>query len=241
MGIISSLAVIAFAALIHASFQLSVSVLSLLSSHTIGAKRSHAKLLRLIGGFIFGAAVMTILLLSFICLVLLHSFGTQPPALVWVIACGILLSIGIAVWLFYYQRNHGTMLWIPRSIASYLSERTKQTKRTAEAFGLGLSSVIGEILFVVAPLGIAGLMLIRLPAVWQLVGIALYTLISLLSLLIVSSLVGSGHKLSGIQRWREKNKYFLQFTAGSGLVILAFYIYVNEVVATAAAAAAGAV
>jgi hypothetical protein len=215
-------------------------VLSLLSSHTIGARRSHAKLLRLIGGFLFGAAVMTMLLLSFVSLILLHSFGNHAPAIAWVMSCGLLLSVGIAVWLFYYQRNHGTMLWIPRSIAGYLSERTKQTKRSAEAFGLGLSSVVGEILFIIAPLGIAGLVLIHLPAMWQLVGIALYTAISMLSLLIVSGLVGSGHKLSGIQRWREKNKYFLQFSAGSGLVILAFYIYVNEVVATAAAAAAGA-
>ncbi len=68
MDILSSLAIVAFAGLIHASFQLSVSMLSLMSGHAIGAKRSHAKLMRLIGGFILGAGVMTMLLLGFISL-----------------------------------------------------------------------------------------------------------------------------------------------------------------------------
>jgi hypothetical protein len=34
--------------------------------------------------------------------------------------------------------------------------------------------------------------------------------------------------LSRIQRWREANKHFLQFAAGSGLLILGFFVYVNE-------------
>lgn len=71
----SSLAIVALAALIHASFQLSLSVLTLLSGHAIGTKRSQAKVLRLSWGFIIGVGVMTLLVLSFISLLLLHSFG----------------------------------------------------------------------------------------------------------------------------------------------------------------------
>ena len=234
MDIISSLAVVTFAALIHASFQLSVSMLSLMSGHAIGSKRSHAKLMRLITGFIGGAGVMTALLLSFISLVVLALLGSELPRFIWVIGCGLLLGIGLAVWLFYYRRDKGTTLWVPRNVASYLSERTKATKRSAEAFGLGLTSVIGESLFIIAPLFVSALVIVQLPGMWQLLGIVLYTVISLLSLLIVSSLVGGGNKLSTIQRWRERNKYFLQFSAGSGLLVLGFYIYVDQVVATAA-------
>ena len=86
---------------------------------------------------------------------------------------------------------------------------------------------------------ISALVLIQMEPVWQLAGIAVYTLVSLLSLAIVNGLIGSGHKLSGIQRWREKNKRFLQFAAGSGLLILGFYVYVDQVVSVTAFAYGG--
>lgn len=44
--------------LLMPSFQLSVSVLTLLSGHALGRKTAHARLLRLTGGFIIGAGVM---------------------------------------------------------------------------------------------------------------------------------------------------------------------------------------
>lgn len=236
---ISSLAIIAFAALIHASFQLSVSMLTLLSGHAIGAKTAHAKLLRLTCGFLTGVGVMTMLLVSFISLVFTHSFGTSVPALAWAVGCGLLLGLGIAVWAFYYRRTQGTSLWLPRGMARYLSDRTKATKHSAESFGLGLSSVVGELIFILAPMVISALVLVQLEPLWQLVGIGIYTVISLLSLLIVYGLVGSGHKLSRIQKWREENKRFLQFAAGSGLIILGFYVYVEQVMTSTALASGG--
>lgn len=231
---LSSLAIIAFAALIHASFQLSVSMLTLLSGHAIGSKTAHAKLLRLTGAFTLGVAVMTMLLLSFVALLVRDSFGSRVPLMMWAIGCGLLIGLGIAVWAFYYRREQGTSLWLPRGMAHYLSDRTKATKQSAEAFGLGLSSVIGELVFIIAPLLICALALVHLAPLWQLVGIGLYTLISLLSLLIVNSLIGSGHKLSRIQKWREDNKRFLQFAAGCGLLILGFYVYVDQIVSVTA-------
>jgi len=233
---INSFAIIAFAALIHASFQLSVSVLTLLSGHAIGSKTAHAKLVRLTGGFSFGVGIMTILLLSSISFVLARCFVSSTPLLIWAVSCGLLLGLGVAVWIFYYRKEGGTTLWIPRSIARYLSDRTKATKQGTEAFGLGLTSVLAELLFIIAPMIISSLVLIRLEPLWQLVGIGVYTLISLLSLLIVYALIGSGHKLSRIQKWREDNKRFLQFSAGSGLLVLGIYVYVDQVMAVAAAA-----
>lgn len=236
---LNSFAIIIFAALIHASFQLSVSMLTLLSGHAIGSKAAHAKLLRLTNGFFFGVAIMTMLLLSFTALIFQHSFGATVPLVAWAVGCGLLLGLGVAVWAFYYRREEGTSLWLPRSLARYLSERTKATKQTAEAFGLGLSSVIAELIFIAAPMVISALVLIRLEPLWQLAGIFTYTVVSLLSLAIVNGLIGSGHRLSGIQKWREKNKRFLQFAAGSGLLILGFYVYVDQVVSSTAFAYGG--
>jgi len=236
---ISSLAIVAFAALIHASFQLSVSMLTLLSGHAIGAKTKHARLLRLTSGFVCGVTVMTMLLLTFSAFLLQHFFGSHVPLLAWAVCCGLLLGLGVAVWAFYYRKEKGTSLWLPRGFARYLSDRTKSTKQTAEAFGLGLSSVIAELLFILAPVLISALVLIRLEPLWQLVGIALYTVVSLLSLIIVNGLIGSGHKLSRIQKWREDNKRFLQFVAGSGLIVLGFYVYVDQVMSVTALAYGG--
>jgi hypothetical protein len=234
MGILSSLAIIAFAALIHASFQLSVSVLMLLSSHAIGAKRSHAGLLRLTSSFVVGAGIMTILLLSSISMLLLALFGPDTPQIVWAIGCGLSVGATISIWLFYYRHEKGTSLWIPRNIANYLNDRIKSTRLSGESFGLGLSSVIGEILFIIAPLVISALVLIQLPAIWQLVGIGVYTIISILPLIIIWGSVGSGHTMGRIQKWREDNKYFLQFASGAGLIILVFFVYVIEIMSSTA-------
>jgi len=232
MDISSSLLVVALAALIHASFQLSVSVLTMLSGHAIGSKHSQARVLRLTTSFVAGVALMTILLLSFISLVLVDVFGHDIPLLLWAAAAGLLFGVGLAVWLFYYRKSAGTSLWIPRSVATFLSDRTKATKQSAEAFGLGVSSVLGELLFIIAPMIISALVLIQLPAMWQLIGIGIYAVISLSSIVIVWVLIGGGHKLSAIQKWRESNKHFLQFAGGSGLIVLGFYVYVMQVISS---------
>jgi hypothetical protein len=236
MDILPSLAIITLAALVHASFQLSVSVLTLLSGHAIGAKHSQARVLRLTFGFVTGVGVMTLLALSFFALVLQQIFG-EAPQIIWAIACGLLVGVGLAVWFFYYRRNEGTTLWIPRAFARHLSDRSKATKHGVEAFSLGLTSVVSEILFIGAPLLISALVLIELPGAWQLVGIGIYAVVSLLTLFSVWVLIGSGHRLSEIQKWRENNKHFLQFAAGGALLVLGFFVYVFKLVSDAAGVA----
>jgi hypothetical protein len=228
MSISSSLIIITLAALLHASFQLSISVLTLMSGHAIGAHNPRVKVLGLITSFVFGSGVMTLLLLAFVSFILSSLFNADTSPAFWAISCGLVVGVGIAVWLFYYRHERGTMLWIPRGMARYLSDRSKITKSSSEAFGLGLSSVFGELLFIIAPIIISAIILVQLPSTWQLVGLIIYTIISLSSLLIIWVLIGSGHQLSRIQKWREKNKYFLQFAAGSGLVVLGFFVYANQ-------------
>ena len=230
MDILSSLLVVAFAGLIHASFQLSTSVLTTLGGHAFSARKSHARIVGLTSSFVFGAGLMTVLLVSCAAFIIASAFGTTIPLYAWSIASGVLFGVGVAVWLFYYRKGEGTRLWIPRSLALYLSDRTKVTKISGEAFGLGLVSVLSEIIFIVGPIVIGALVLVQLPAQWQLLGVLIYTVISLLSLIIVWALIGSGHTLTGVQKWREQNKGFLQFAAGSGLLVLGFFIFVQEVV-----------
>lgn len=228
ISILITLGIVALAALIHASFQLGVSMLTLLSGHSLSRKRSQFRIFRLTTSFVAGVATMSLLLLSFFALFLGYISTDDNHLLLWSIISGLLISVGIAVWVLYYRPGQGTRLWIPRSIASFLTDRTKATKRSAEAFSLGVTTVLGELPFLVAPLAVSAYALIHLPVWWQVIGIALYVGISLSSLGIVWMLVGSGHKLSAIQAWREKHKLFLQFVAAAGLLILGAYTFVNE-------------
>lgn len=223
-----ALAIVGLAALIHASFQLGVSVLTLLSGHSLSVKRSQFRIFRLTTSFVFGAATMTILLLSSYILFLSYLTTYENHLLIWSIISGLLVGVGIAVLFTYYRRERGTSLWIPRGLARFLTDRTTATKRSAEAFSLGIASVIGEILFLTAPLAAGAYALIHLPSYWQVVGIFYYVVVSLSSLIVVWILVGYGQKLSRIQKWREKNKWFLQYCAAAGLIVLGAFTFVNE-------------
>ena len=238
--ILASFAIVLLAAVIHASFQLSISVLTLLSGHALGRKSAQHRLLRMIGGFVIGAAIVTVLLLTFAAFVLSTVLPSTTHPLVWAASCGALVGVGISVWMFYYQdRSDSTSLWVPRRFAKYLGDRSKSSKVTAEAFSLGMTSVVAELLFIFAPILVAALVLISLTPDLQLLGIALYALISLLPLVIVALLISGGRKISHIQRWRETNKKFLQFSAGTGLIVLSVYIYVQEVIVTSVSALGG--
>lgn len=225
----TSFAIILLAGLIHASFQLSISVLTLLSGHALGRKTAHRRLLSLTGSFVLGAGIITIMLLSTLALVLSAALPSSSPSL-WALICGAVIGVGISVWLFYYRSGKGTSLWIPRGFAEYLHNRAKSTHIGPEAFALGIISVIAELLFIFAPLLVTALLLVHMAPDRQLLGIVGYSLVSLLPLLIVWLLIARGHKLSHIQRWRESNKKFLQFSAGSGLLILGVFVYVEQVV-----------
>lgn len=230
-------AIILLAAAIHASFQLSVSMLTVMSGHALGRKRAHKRVLRLISSFVLGSMTMVTLTVSFLALLAQNLFPGSIPPLVWAAVSGLMIGVGVAVWAFYYRpRDTGTVLWIPRHMAKYLSGRARSTKLTPEAFGLGLSSVVGELLFGLAPMIAVALLLSRLEAPLQIAGLILYTLVASLPLFIITIVVGGGRTLARVQRWRERNKRFMQFIAGSALIILGAYIYVDLILAQAVGA-----
>lgn len=223
-------AILLLSAAIHASFQLSVSMMTLMSGQALGKKTAHTRVMRMMAGFILGTMVMIALIISFVALLLGNLLPTGLPTLGWAGLAGLMVGIGIAVWVFYYRHHHsGTVLWLPRPFADYLSARARKTRLSAEAFGLGLVSVFAEVLFTVAPIALAAVLLLQLDTPLQLAGLISYVLIACLPLLIILVVVGGGRSLARVQRWRENNKRFLQFTAGSALVLLGGYLYVDFV------------
>lgn len=230
---ISSLAIIIFAALIHASFQMSVSVLTLLSGHSIGKKTANSRVLRLMNGFNTGVLLLTTLLISTITyyLVIFINHINNTEQLAASIVCGLMIGLGIATWTFYYRKGKGTALWIPRGFADYLNKRTKATKNSFEAFALGMTSVVAELIFIIGPSLAAALAIVTLPnPLTQIAGIILYALLSISPLLILTSLVSSGRSVASLQKWREEHKRFLQFSSGGSLLILSAFLFVDRVV-----------
>lgn len=226
---LTPLAILLLASLVHASFQLSISVLTSMSGHAIGKRTSLLRLLRISTGFIAGVFVTTMLVVAFLAYTGLALHTYLPTALLWSLIAGMMIGVGIAVWIFYYRRELGTVLWVPRSMARFLEARARATRHASEGFSLGSTSVLAELLFTLAPSLAAAYSLLHLPMTLQIAGILGYTLIATLPLVIVYALISSGHKISRIQRWRETNKRFLQFAAGSGLLVLGFFIYAYEV------------
>ena len=231
MDILTSFAIIGLGGLIHASFHLSISVLTLLSGHTLSRERSHLKLVKLAGALTFGAIAATILLFC----TFAFSFETfsdfEISRMIWAVLIGLSIGSAISVWVFYYKRNsrknHGTEMWIPRGFAKFLNKRTQKTRHSAEAFSLGVSSVLSEILFIFTPISAATLASVTLTPSWQFVAVVFYTTIANLPLFVIFCLISGGHSLPRIQIWRENNKRFLQFSAGVGLLVLAFVIFMN--------------
>lgn len=213
----------------HACFALSLSMLTLVNSHAIGASTRHAKVLKLSLGYIFGSVLATLGILA-----LISTFFssvvviTEQPA-GWIIVSVLAFLVGCTTLLCYYRPGKGTRLWLPRSTIESISARAKKTQTSLQAFGLGVMMVVLELPFLIGPLVISGAVLASLAPLERSVGMISYAVAAVLPLIIVTVLIGGGHKISTIQRWREDNKKFLQYTSGGALVLLGIYLFAMNV------------
>lgn len=230
MSIWLILATISFAALLHASFQLGVSLLLMIGSHSIGAKRAPAKTIRLVLSYVLGVAISTTIIFASFGYAASLLFELITPLYGWIITASACVAIGGSVMLFYFRKSGGTQLWLPRQFADYLGKQAKKATRVEEAFTLGVMSVLIELIFIAGPISVAILSAISLPAWGQAAGLALYVSLACLPLIILALRISNRGKISSLQRWREQNKRFLQYAAGSGLVVLGLYVFITEVV-----------
>lgn len=211
----------------HACFQLSVSVLTLLNSHTIGRRLANTKLMTLNLWYIVGVGVMiTLLQLGVIALERLAM--DRIPLVTTIVSLSLLPLVALMVVLFYYRRGRGTQLWLPRSATSYITSRAKKTKSGIEAFSLGMTTVIAELPFVIAPLAIIAFAFNGFSAdKWLSLSVG-YALAVCAPLVFVSFYISSGHKVSAVQRWREESKTYLKWTSAAALLLLTLYLAVLQ-------------
>jgi hypothetical protein len=222
------LLIVAGAVFVHACFQLSVSVLTLLSSHTIGRRLPNSRLLNLNFWYILGSILM-ITLLQLGTIALLRWGLTHNATATTVVTLSLIPLIALLVALLYYRRGRGTQLWLPRPAAQYITDRAKRTKSSVEAFTLGMATAVTELPFAIAPLAIVAFALqgFRVDR-WFTMSLG-YSLAVCAPLIFVAFYLSSGHKISSIQRWRESSKDFLRWTSAATLLLLALYIAVLQI------------
>lgn len=210
-------------ALVHATFQLGVSVLTMLSGHSLSRTTSSRRVLNLSLSYYVGSTVVMTLLLITTLYCVQHLSGSGR-AMAWLMVAVVASVTSVAVMLTYYRHSRGTVLWIPRRFAIYLSERASKTRRGIEAGALGGVAVIAELPFTFVLFVTIALAVAELPGYLPVVASLLYVFVASLPLLVITTLLSGGHRISDIQRWREQSKGFLQFLAGFGLLALVLYI-----------------
>jgi hypothetical protein len=215
------------AVFVHACFQLSVSVLTLLSSHTIGRRLPNGRLLNLNFWYILGVIVM-IALLQLGTMTVLRWGMAHNVALATTLTLSIIPIVALLTVAVYYRRGRGTQLWLPRPAAEYITTRAKRTKSSVEAFSLGMTTAVAELPFALAPLAIVAFAFQGFAAEhWLRLSLG-YGLAVGAPLIFVAFYLSSGHKISSVQLWRENAKDFLKWTSAGTLLLLLIFLTVLQ-------------
>jgi membrane protein implicated in regulation of membrane protease activity len=215
--------IILLTAIVHASLQLELGALLLLYHASLG-KHIKRKTKDLVSSYIFGAAMLVILILStiifLIASVTMTSLSTESLA----VLAAVLLTLAVLIWLFYYRTKQSTELWLPKSIALYINKRAKLTESNIEAFSLGMLTAFSEMPFSFVLMILAADSIVLLPFEFQFLSVLFYAFIAVLPLFILRFFVRRGSTVVDIQKWRVKNKNFFKALSGTLFLTLAIFI-----------------
>ncbi len=216
------------AAVVHATFQLELGALLLLYHASLG-KHVRKKTRNLVDSYIAGIGTLVFLLLATLAFVMDRYFEKALYAEELVIVIGMLVALAIAAWAFYYRRGKSTELWLPRRVAKFIDKRAKTTDSNTEAFSLGMLTSFAEMPFTLVLLVVAANSLIVLPPVYQILAVALYTIITIIPPIILRFAIRKGQTVVDVQRWRVKHKTFFRVLTGAGFLALGFFLFAFEV------------
>lgn len=230
-----SLGIVLLSSLIIATLQLAPSTLLLLYRSSLGkvGNLKEAKNLKkaikkrtksLVSSYISGVALIIFLILSAVCfLISVLSTSGVLSSLALLVLVGILGLFSFSVLFFYYRKSGTTELWIPRKVAKFINSRAEKTSDNSEAFSLGILATLSEIIFSIIPIILSADSILRLDEIFQVFAIALFTIISILPLLIIRFIIRNGKTIVDIQRWRLKNKNFFRIIIGLEFFTMAMF------------------
>lgn len=206
------------AAVIHATLQLELGALLLLYHASLG-KHVRKKTRNLVDSYIAGIGMLVFLAVAATAFILSRLFGTELYAEEILIVVGMLMALAIAAWAFYYRHGKSTELWLPRTVARFIDKRAKATNSNTEAFSLGVLTSLAEMPWTMVLFVVAANSIIVLPAAYQLLAVALYTIIAIIPPVVLRLAIRRGQTVVDIQRWRVKHKNFMRMITGVGFLV----------------------
>lgn len=228
MDMVIPMGEVILAALVHASLQLQLGALLLLYHSSLG-KHIRKKTKTIVSSYISGIGMLVFLAITATCFIFDRYFGKALYPEEVIIVVGMLLSLAIIMWGFYYKRGKSTELWLPRSVAKFIDRRSKETNSNTEAFSLGVLTSLAEMPFTLVLLIVAANSVLKLPGLWQLIAVVIYTVITILPPIVLRLAVRRGETITNIQRWRVKHKTFMRIISGVGFLILGLFLFAFEV------------
>lgn len=215
--------VIAFAAITSASLQLGAGTLLLIYHEGLGRKVPK-RVRRVTWGYIFGALLFSALVVAATMLIMLIIAGGPLNIDGLVVLISLAIAMSLVVLFLYYRRGKNTLLWIPDWIAKYLRRRAGKADTMAEGVALGMTTMLGELMFSLPLVLIVADSLLNLPRVVTILAIVGYGLITVVPLLIMKVVIRNGRTLVDIQRWRVKNKTFFRIFTGICYLAIAVFL-----------------
>ena len=223
------LGVVILSGVAHATLQLGLGCLLLLYHSSLG-KHVRKKTKNLVGSFISGVGLMNFLVLASACFIIaVIANGCLSPLFLSIMILILVLTATI-MWFFYYRRGRTTELWLPKVVARYIDKRAKVTESNTEAFSLGLLACFAEMPFTLVLMIVSANAILCLPQLWQGVAIVIYTILSILPLIIMRYAIRKGQTVVDVQRWRNKNKKFFRIISGILFAVLGIYILAFKVI-----------
>lgn len=225
---IVDLGIVILSGVAHATLQLGLGCLLLLYHSSLG-RHVRKKTKNLIGSFVSGVGLMNFLILASACFIIAVIANGCLSPLSLIIIITIIVLLAIIMWFFYYRRGRTTELWLPKIVAKYIDRRAKVTDSNTEAFSLGLLACFAEMPFTLVLMIVSANAILCLPQAWQGIAIVVYTVISILPLIIMRYAIRHGKTVVDVQRWRNKNKNFIRVISGILFLVLGVYILAFKV------------
>jgi len=216
--------IIALAALVHASLQLGIGSLVLLY-HESSNRHVTDKTKSLVSSFLSGVGTIIFLALSSTAFLISNFFGGSLKVEILAIVITLLVAFACAMWFCYYRRGSTTELWLPKTVARYISSRARATNNNTEAFALGILTCFGEAPFVLILFMVAGNSIADFEMAWRPVVAALYTVVAILPLVVARLAIRKGKNAHDIQRWRIANRVFIMSMSGVGFLVLGAFLF----------------
>ena len=215
--------IILLAAIVHASLQCELGALLLLYHASLG-KHIKRKTKLLVTNYIYGSALLVCLMVATFAFLVATLTDGSLSVLCLAVLASVLIMFSLVIWFFYYKTKRSTELWLPKSVARYISSRAKLTESNVEAFSLGMLTTFAEMPFSFILMLLSANAVVQLPFEFQFLSILGYSIISVLPLFILRFCIRRGSTVVDVQKWRVKNRNFLKMISGVLFLTLAIFI-----------------